>query len=127
MADRKTWRKPIRTTPQTVNLIISLFQSGMMSSEIYWASKKDKSLFGYRVHKSTISKVLKDNGIDAKENTIWGTKLSRKEDKTEKELEFYSNIENLNEDLNDDSDDNSDSDSEENGVEDSEFEEPEFE
>lgn len=122
MADRKTWRRPIRTTPQTVNLIISLFQSGMMSSEIYWASKKDKSLFGYRVHKSTISKVLKDNGIDAKENTVWGTKLSRKEDKTERELEFYnSNSENLNEDS--DSDENLNNDV----VEDSEFEEPELE
>lgn len=92
MADRKTWRRPIRTTPETIYLIISLFKSGMMSSDIYWASKKDKSLFGYRVHKSTISKVLKDNGFDAKANTIWGTKLSRKEEKTENEIEF----ENLN-------------------------------
>ncbi len=92
MADRKTWRRPIRTTQETINTIISLFKSGMMSRDIYWLSKKDKSVFGYRVHQSTISKVLKDNGFDAKENTIWGTKLSRKEDKTERELEFYEGL-----------------------------------
>lgn len=58
-------------SPEVINKIIELSLSGTMSKDIW---KNSVALFGYKIKQSTISNILKRNGINAKKNTIWHRK-----------------------------------------------------